>query len=215
MKTLKLIALFIGLLPVCVLMSVGAEKVYGMYRPIRSASAQVSPAAAEREESVADLIHELAPENEEFLLIILSIEDAAGQGRIAKRCEFKSEFWLKKANEITKDFPEFSREVQRDAYRCSYGPLQVAGWHAPEFGKTWADLTDLRTNVIIANAVFEEAKVRGFSASSEPYYQIRNAFRNYNGSGPTAERYADDAMEILTTRLFADRFGKSMIRGNV
>lgn len=126
--------------------------------------------------------------------ILLEQEDAGQYRKNAKRCEWTSEDWLARARKI-----EPHDKEQQEAYRCSYGPFQTAGWHAPRYGMVWSDLLKPRNNLEVAAAVwgncFEAAQKN--TKNADPYTIYRTAFRCYNGSGPRAERYADKAMAQL------------------
>ena len=54
--------------------------------------------------------------------------------------------------------------------RCSYGPGQVAGWWAPKFGGTWADLTNTRWN---AWASFRVYKIKEDAATTAKNIRLR------------------------------------------
>lgn len=126
--------------------------------------------------------------------VLMIKEDAGRYRKNAKRCEWESKEWLRIASTIEPRDTE-----QRDAYRCSYGPFQVAGWHAPTYQMVWSDLLVPRNNLEVAAAVWgnclEQSKKANQKASESTH--LRNAFRCYNGSGPRAETYAAEAMEIL------------------
>lgn len=126
----------------------------------------------------------------EVMAVIWSKEDD-GRGRAAVRFEEANDEWLARAKAITKD-PE-----QQQMYRRSYGPMQVAGWHAPRYGLTWVDLTDEETNIEVGCAVFAEAWQAAKKVNTNPERALREAFRRYNGS----QKYADDAMQRLSSAL--------------
>lgn len=123
---------------------------------------------------------------------VLEKEDAERR-REAKRCEWKSKDWLRRASAITKD-PE-----QRDAYRCSYGPMQVAGWLAHEYGMTWVDALDLENNIELGTLRLAQ----GLEIAKEKSFYDRYwfAFRRYNGSGPKARKYADEVLAIFKRKM--------------
>ena len=149
------------------------------------------------EDTLDVLLDEIPPRYNiprEIIEVLIAQEDAKGQGKTAVRFE-ESPDWLARAKKITKD-PE-----QIEMYRRSYGPLQVAGWHAARFQLTWVDLTNLRTNVEVACSVYRDAWDRERTTTRDPLVALRLAFRDYNGSGPRAEKYADRAIGILQSRL--------------
>lgn len=174
----------------------GGASLYGFARPpVRVEHVQVPVEVEKPEPRLEELIEE-APRMgmpKPVALTLLEMEDGGRNRREAKRCEWESKFWLEQANRITKD-PE-----QRDAYRCSYGVFQVAGWHAPKYGMIWADLLDMRNNFEVAATVWGNcfAQVKKANPGADRYRTYRAAFRCYNGSGPAAERYADKAMAKL------------------
>ncbi|WZO97251.1 hypothetical protein EP7_004275 [Isosphaeraceae bacterium EP7] len=185
--------------------AVGGLSLYGFVNPpVRVEHVQVPIEVEKRDPSMDELIEE-APRmgmEKPVAITLLKMEDGGKNRREAKRCEWDSKFWLEQANKITKD-PE-----QRDAYRCSYGPFQVAAWHAPKYGKTWADLLDLRVNFEIAGVVWGNCKEAAKAKKLSKVATYRDAFRCYNGSGPMAERYADRAMDALSDMAVTEMLDK-------
>jgi hypothetical protein len=136
--------------------------------------------------------------------ILLDQEDGGRNRKNAKRCEWDSKEWLNRATKI-----EPNDKEQRDAYRCSYGAFQVAGWHAPEYGLVWSDLLNPRNNLEVCAAVWGKCKEQADKklAGRDLYAIYRDSFRCYNGSGLDAENYADRAMSKLE-RLAVNKFLK-------
>ena len=130
----------------------------------------------------------------EVARVLLEQEDAGQYRKNAIRCEWGSEEWLAIANKL-----EPKDKQQRDALRCSYGPFQVAGWHAPKYGMVWSDLLNIRNNAEVAAAVWGDCKEQSLkkNVGADTWTHYRTAFRCYNGSGPRAEQYADRAMAKL------------------
>lgn len=126
--------------------------------------------------------------------VLLEMEDGGRNRKNAIRCEWDSQEWLTIASKL-----EPKDKAQRDALRCSYGPFQVAGWHAPKYGMVWSDLLDIRNNAEVAAAVWTDCKAQSEKKhrGADTYTHYRNAYRCFNGSGPRAEAYADRAMEKL------------------
>ena len=203
-RVLKVIS-FAGIIAcsACALLHFGAKNGY------RTAAATIKPITKIVEveaptPSVDELLNEIPRQHgiPREVIEVLIEKESAGRRSDDKRCEWQSDYWLSQAKKITND-PE-----QRDAYRCSYGVMQVAGWHAPRYGLTWADLTDVRTNVEVGTAIFaacynqaKDQQTRGIS-----YDALRRAYRCYNGAGPRAEAYADHAMQLLTKRVISRYF---------
>lgn len=147
----------------------------------------------------------------EVIEVILYQEDRRGPRADSKRCEFQSSDWLKRAQAIAKR--RNLTEDERDAYRCSYGPWQVAGWHAAAYKRadgserTWADLLDVETNWEIGADVWLQKMAAAKREARDVRERYWMAFRNYNGSGPRAEKYADEVFGALMLKLFDERFG--------
>lgn len=155
----------------------------------------------------------MADEMEVPPVVAIVLLNHEGGGRFSgdsKRCEFQSSWWLKKATEQAAKLVKAGKilkwesEAQRDAMRCSYGPGQVAGWWAPEFGMVWADLTGLKENVWMAFSIWKRAEAQAIKENpkADRWTILRVAFRIYNGSGPSAEAYADGRMGELTKLIF-------------
>ncbi len=126
--------------------------------------------------------------------VLLHNEDGGKWRKNAIRCEWQSKFWLQVATKLAPKDP-----AQRDAMRCSYGPFQVAGWHAPKYGMVWSDLLDTRNNLEVAAAVFGTCKQQAQNKfKGDTWGTYRDAFRCFNGSGPDAEAYANRSMARLS-----------------
>jgi soluble lytic murein transglycosylase-like protein len=98
---------------------------------------------------------------------------------------------MERAKKITRNSSE------QTMYASSIGPMQVMGWWAPQFGMTWNDLVDVRTNVEVSCRIMAQCMSQARGAKSEKF---RQAAKCYNGSGPQAEKYADNFMRRLTAK---------------
>lgn len=200
LRLLKVIS-FAGILTCCAI----ALLHFGAREGWRSAAAKLKPVTkvveVERpKKSLAELLDEVPARfnvPREAVEVILEKEDSRNR-REAKRCEWQSAEWKRIAQKITSE-PE-----QQDAYRCSYGPMQVAGWHAPRYGLVWADLLNPEINVEIGVTIYADCFER--ANGNDLYSRYWQAYRCYNGSGEQAERYANDAMARLTRKIFEQKF---------
>lgn len=125
---------------------------------------------------------------------LLRQENSSRISKHAKHCEMQSAFWLKaateQANRLLKQgkIQRWEWEEQRDAMRCSYGPLQVAGWHAPNYDRMWSDLvSDSEINAFVGckywrRDCFDKAK-------GDLPQRLYQSFKCYNG----ADAYATEA----------------------
>lgn len=150
--------------------------------------------------------------------VVMTLISNENNGRLhgqSRKCEMKSTFWLKAATEAATamvkrgEIQQWEFEEQRDAMRCSYGPFQIAGWWAPVFGMTWADLTDVKKSTKAFCGVWEQSReyVLRTYENLTPYEEYWSTYKKYNGDGPDAEKYADKAMEKLSEIAFAKVFG--------
>lgn len=111
----------------------------------------------------------------------------------------------KKGAPVTREAYERYRALQRAGSigAQGVGPTQLT-WpgyqdQADELGGCW----DWRCNVRVGLRVLAQLQAQ---------YGVRDGFRRYNGSGPMAERYADDAMTRLAR--WRDRLGAAAITGS-
>lgn len=197
----KIITLFtrlyyLSLLILIVFAIIGAGYASGKLRKIEVKEIEKIIEVPEEDPSLEELLSEAPRHGMPKIIarVLMEKEDSSRFRKNAKRCEWQSKEWLNIATKIEPNDTE-----QRDAYRCSYGPFQVAGWHAVKYGMVWSDLLDLRKNLEVSAAVwgncYEESKERNKKFSKAQH--VRYAFRCYNGSGLMAENYANSAMAIL------------------
>lgn len=122
------------------------------------------------------------------LFVSTIIDKESGGRRDAIRFERSQ---VERAKKITRNSSE------QTMYASSIGPMQVMGWWAPEFGMTWNDLVDVRTNVEVSCRIMAQCMNKANGSKSEKY---RQAARCYNGSGPQADKYAENFMRRLTAK---------------
>jgi hypothetical protein len=89
--------------------------------------------------------------------------------------------------------PAHLNDIEKKFYASSFGLLQVIyGFHAKTCGlKSYSDLLVPKKNAVCAIKVL---KANLAQTKGTPAQRMREALRRYNGSGPQAEKYADQVM---------------------
>ncbi|MFM7011396.1 MAG: hypothetical protein ACKO0Z_19060 [Betaproteobacteria bacterium] len=88
----------------------------------------------------------------------------------------------------------------------SHCPLHVMGMPAREMGIHWSDLYDPET-CAKAGCGYWRKQYEAASKEGDKIQQLHSAFRSYNGAGPAAVKYANDAIDRLAVRLVSDYAG--------
>jgi len=81
---------------------------------------------------------------------------------------------------------------------CSTGPFQIMGFNRPQLAELYEQMTwETATAAEVKDYVLSHMEdYDRFMARLEKGQDLRSAFRSYNGSGPAAEAYAEQAMAI-------------------
>jgi len=143
------------------------------------------------------LAHEICPAYSVPKLFVETILQKESGGRADAIRHEPSQ--MSRAKSITRNASE------QMMYASSIGPMQVMGWWAPEFGMTWNELVDVRTNVEVACRIMARCLATNQAKKKADHYY--RAARCYNGSGPRAEAYAQDFMRILSAKALDDMAG--------
>lgn len=99
---------------------------------------------------------------------------------------------MERAAKITKD-----KEQQR-MYASSHCPMQVMGWHAPDYGLSWSDLYDLENCFDVGMAILRKCLDKQKTGSK--FEKTRAALACYNGS----YSYADSVLAMVGKRLIEE-----------
>jgi hypothetical protein len=159
---------------------------------------QVKEYTAPDEATVSDIIHAVAHEYEidPIVLEVLQEKESAG-GKLLYRFE-PSKFVEREKTDRRLGLSEDERRMENS----SHGIFHVMGYTArSECGLHWSALYDPWTSAKCAATVVSK-HMETTKGIKSPGARLREVFRRYNGSGPGAERYADDAMSRIAQRLY-------------
>lgn len=97
-----------------------------------------------------------------------------------------------KRSVVTREAYEAYREKRRAGLvgMQGVGPTQLTWWEFQDRADAQGGCWDYRTNLRVGFQIL---------ADLQRQYGVREGFRRYNGSGPAAEKYADDAMTRLAS----------------
>lgn len=96
-------------------------------------------------------------------------------------------------------------QTDNDQMLCSsHGLMQILGIEARRQCKIdWSQLYDRRTNLRCGLTILKN-NLNSLQSVKPPAKRLREALRQYNGSGPAAEAYADSVMGLIADRLLTD-----------
>lgn len=159
---------------------------------------QVKEFAPADEATVEDIIRQVSVEYhiDPLVMEVLREKESAG-GRLLYRFE-PTKFTDREKTDRKLGLSEDERRMENS----SHGIFHVMGYTArSDCGLHWSALYDPWTSARCAATVVSR-HMEATKGIASPGQRLREVFRRYNGSGPGAERYADDAMSRVAQRLY-------------
>ena len=151
---------------------------------------------------ISEIVQEQARKHKVSSSLIEVLLSKESSGGINPSIRFEPT-WMTIAKQIS------SNDIEQKMLSSSHGPMQIAGWWVEEYNKmsprfrgvhtSWTDLYDLEFNVELGTLILKQCLQKNPRKSRNR--QIWEGFRCFNGSGPQAVTYANDAYRRLAEKL--------------